>query len=135
MEFLDVVLDLENEKYCPFIKPGDRPKYVNANSNHPPGILKNIPLAVNKRLSAISSSKEVFDQAAPLYQAELDRAGYQHKLVFEEVQVNQKRKRHKKIIWFNPPNSKTLKTNVGKKFLALFGQALSKGVITVPGFK
>ena len=66
VEFLDVVLDLENEKYCPFIKPGDRPKYVNANSNHPPAILKNIPLAVNRRLSSISSSKEVFDQAAPL---------------------------------------------------------------------
>ena len=132
VEFLDVVLDLENEKYCPFIKPGDRPKYVNANSNHPPGILKNIPLAVNKRLSAISSSKEVFDQAAPLYQAELDRAGYQHKLVFEEVQVNQKRKRHKKIIWFNPPYSKNLKTNVGKKFLALLDKHFPRGSLLYP---
>ena len=87
------------------MKPGDRPKYVNAKSNHPPTILKNIPLAVNKRLSCISSDKEVFDNAAPLYQEELDRAGYSHKLEYQEEPPKGKRKRHKKIIWFNPPFS------------------------------
>ena len=34
--FLDVTLDLANEWYKPFIKPGDRPLYVNSKSNHPP---------------------------------------------------------------------------------------------------
>ena len=49
VQFLDVTLDLESEVYKPYIKPGDRPLYVNSQSNHPPSILKNIPLAVNKR--------------------------------------------------------------------------------------
>ena len=36
VEFLDVVFDLEKDIYRPFLKPGDRPLYVNKQSNHPP---------------------------------------------------------------------------------------------------
>ena len=36
VEFLDVVFDLEKDNYRPFLKPGDRPMYVNKQSNHPP---------------------------------------------------------------------------------------------------
>ena len=123
---MDVTLDLANECFKPFIKPGDRPLYVNSRSNHPPCIIKNIPLAVNRRLSAISSSKEVFDAAAPLYQAELQRSGYQHKLEFQQPQVP-KRKRNRKIIWFNPPYSMNLKTNIGQKFLRLIDKHFPRG--------
>ena len=83
VQFLDVTLDLRNEVFKPYIKPGDRPLYVNSQSNHPASILKNIPLAVNKRLCKISANKEIFEAAAPLYQAELNRAGYKHKLEFQ----------------------------------------------------
>ena len=126
VQFLDVTLDLENEVYMPYIKPGDRPLYVNSQSNHPPSILKNIPLAVNKRLSNISANKEIFDAAAPLYQAELNRAGYKHKLEFKTPE-QPKRKRKKKIIWFNPPHSINVKTNVGKKFLNLLDKHFPRG--------
>ena len=68
VEFLDVKLDLENDCFGPFSKPNDKPIYVNSESNHPPAILKNIPLAVNRRISNISSSKEIFDRAAPVFQ-------------------------------------------------------------------
>ena len=127
VEFLDVVFDLQNENYRPFLKPGDRPLYVNKKSNHPPSILKNIPLAVNKRLCDISSSKDVFDQSVPVYQAALDRAGYNHKLEYHEPNQSKKRKRKKKIIWFNPPFSMRLKTNIGRKFLALIDKHFPKG--------
>ena len=50
VDFLDVTLDLERDTYKPFRKPGDKPLYVNAWSNHPPGILKNIPQGINRRL-------------------------------------------------------------------------------------
>ena len=105
VEFLDVVFDLQSDTYRPFLKPGDRPLYVNKQSNHPPSILKNIPLAINKRLCDISSSKEVFDQAVPLYQTALSQAGYDHKLEYSEPPKVVKRKRKKEIIWFNPPFS------------------------------
>ena len=35
VNFLDVTLDLENEFFKPYIKPGDTPLYVNSSSNHP----------------------------------------------------------------------------------------------------
>ena len=92
VEFLDVVFDLQSDTYRPFLKPGDRPLYVNKQSNHPPSILKNIPLAVNKRLCDISSSKEVFDQSVPLYQAALAQAGYDHKLEYTKASEVTKKK-------------------------------------------
>ena len=132
VEFLDVVFDLQSDTYRPFLKPGDRPLYVNKQSNHPPSILKNIPLAINKRLCDISSSKEVFDQAVPLYQTALSQAGYDHKLEYSEPPKVVKRKRKKEIIWFNPPFSMQLKTNVGRKFLGLIDKHFPKGHILYP---
>ena len=77
IQFLDITLDLENEVFKPYIKPGDRPLYVSSDSNHPPSILKNIPLSINRRLSSISANREIVNAAAPLFQAELDRFGVQ----------------------------------------------------------
>ena len=121
VEFLDVQLDLENETFKPFIKPGDKPTYVNSKSNHPPCIIKNIPAAINKRLSTISGNTEIFNQAAPLYQNELDRNGYQYQLHFDppNPDVKRKRRRRRRIIWFNPPWSMNVRTNIGAKFLKL----------------
>ena len=81
-------------------------------SNHPPAVIKNIPAGINRRLSTISSSKELFDQR------ELDRNGYQFKLHFEPP-TKKKRCRSKKALWFNPPYSINIKTNVGAKLLTL----------------
>ena len=64
----------------------DIPAYVDVKSNHPPAIPKNIPLGVNRRLSRISANETVFNQAAPAYQAALDKSGYSHKLL-EKVEV------------------------------------------------
>ena len=58
VQFLDVEFNLENNTYKPYIKPGDIPLYVNAKSNHPPSVLKNIPEAVNRRLSNLSSDEK-----------------------------------------------------------------------------
>ena len=133
VQFLDVTLDLASESYKPYIKPGDRPLYVNKESNHPPAVVKNIPMAVNRRLSAISSSKEIFDAAAPLYQAELNRAGYDHQLEFSEVS-EKRNKRQRAVIWFNPPYCMNLKTNVGQKFLRLIDKHFPKGSELYPVF-
>ena len=107
VEFLDVKLDLENDCFGPFSKPNDKPIYVNSESNHPPAFLKNIPLAVNRRLSKISSSKEIFEAAAPLYQNGLEKAGYSHKLEFAEIIPEPKRKRKKKETRLSCFNVKT----------------------------
>ena len=91
MNFLDVTLDLAKELYKPYRKPGDRPLYVNAWSNHPPRVLDNIPLGINRRLCDISSNKEVFCESIPDYQGELNRCGYNYKLDWMEKDNNQKK--------------------------------------------
>ena len=118
VNFLDVTLNLEKQSFKPFLKPCDSPLYVNSYSKHPPAVIKNIPAGINRRLSTISSSKELFDQAAPLYQREIDRNGYKFKLQYEPPTMK-KKCRSKKALWFNPPYSINIKTNVGAKFLAL----------------
>ena len=120
VQFLDITLDLENGTYKPFIKPGDKPIYVHSKSNHPPAIIKNIPLSINKRLSKISANEEIFDAAIPLYQAELDRNEYKHKLKFDpSANTNKEKKRTRNRVYFNPPYSINVKTSIGAKFLRL----------------
>ena len=45
-------------RYQPFRKPSNDPKYIDINSNHPPQILKQLPNSISKRLSENSSSKD-----------------------------------------------------------------------------
>lgn len=73
VNFLDVTFNLTNGSYMPYNKPNNMPIYIHAKSNHPPHISKNIPEAINRRLSEISSNKESFDRAAPLYQGALEK--------------------------------------------------------------
>ena len=82
VNYLDITLDLATGEYRPYMKENDQPSYVHRLSNHPPGILRNIPKNINDRLSRISSSEAVFEAAAPVYQEALKRAGYDHKLKF-----------------------------------------------------
>ena len=130
VQFLDVELNLSDGSYKPYIKPNDKPLYVNMNSNHPSSIKKNIPEAINKRLSALSSSEEMFKSVAPLYQEALKNAGYNYELKFKPVDTSQnQRKSHKhkrNILYFNPPYSQGVKTNVGAKFLKLIGKHFPK---------
>ena len=55
-----VTLNLSTGKYQPCSKPNNILLYVHSKSNHPPGILRNIPLSINKRLTEISSDEASF---------------------------------------------------------------------------
>ena len=87
VDFLDVTLDLNSNSYKPFIKPNNSLQYVHIDSNHPPHILKNIPVNINKRLSVLSSSELMFNSISPEYQKALDTSGYKFKLRFIPQQV------------------------------------------------
>merc|ERR1712155_155767 len=106
------------------MKPNTTPLYVSSLSNHPPTIIKNIPVEVNRRLCKLSSTEEDFLAVVEPYQAALDKAGYRHQLVYHEPDPDQppsasRRTRSRKVTWFNPPFSQSISTNVGKKFLDL----------------
>ena len=83
--------------------------------------MKNIPAAVNKRLSSISANEAVFNAATPLHQEALVKSGYSHQLKFEPqlIEPPKKRKRGRKITWFNPPYSANVYTHIGAKFLKI----------------
>ena len=74
VDYLDVVFDLQNNSYKPFTKPNANTKYVSIQSSHPPAVVANIPAAINRRLSSVSSSKEMFETEVAHYQQALKEA-------------------------------------------------------------
>ena len=116
-DFLDATFDLPNNKFYPFRKPGNKPLYINAKSNHPQSIIKELPEMINRRISDLSCNEQEFDKAKGMYESALKDSGHSPNFHFENH--NGRRVRNRKVIWFNPPFSKNVKTNVGKLFLQL----------------
>ena len=87
--------------------------------------MKQVPRSISLRLSDISSSEEAFNQALPAYNNALLLSGFSEKLGFSESErtdQQQRRRRKRKFIWYNPPYSINVKTNIGRKFLSLIRQ-------------
>ena len=102
--YLDVTLDLSTGTYSPYRKDNNETKYVHIQSNHPPNILKQIPISIQTRLSNLSANKEIFNQSIPYYSNALKKSGYNHEFKYTPTITNQRpRNRKRNIIWFNPP--------------------------------
>ena len=133
VDFLDVTLNLAEDSYKPYHKPGGTISYVHVDSNHPPSIIRNLPLGINRRLSDISSTQAIFEAAIPPYQEALAKAGHKHKLVYNPTRVDEradqprKKCRKRSITWFNPPYNKGVKTNVASTFLAIIESCFPPG--------
>ena len=69
---------------------------------------------INKRLSDLSCNKEEFDKAKPLYEKSLQESGYKTSMSYAQREVKNSRNRCRNIIWFNPPFSQNVKTNIGE---------------------
>ena len=80
MDCLDVTLNLLNGLYKPFHKSNSEINYIHNELNHTPSFTKQWPFSVELWLSKLSSDKNVFIQAFPVYQKVLKQAGYNHKL-------------------------------------------------------
>ena len=120
VNYLDITLDLNTETFKPYHKPDNEVNYVHVHSNHPPNVIKQIPISIQNRLSNLSSNEEIFNQATPYYAAALQRSGYDHKFQYTPTTRNQRPKNRKRnIIWFNPPFNNNISTNIGSFFLKL----------------
>ena len=84
--FLDVTLNLNNGSFTPHVKPNNTPLYVHRESNNPPAILKNIPLAINQRLNETSSCQQSFHAVAPIYQQALNKSRNKYTLKYDKPQ-------------------------------------------------
>ena len=126
-DFLDLYFDLKFDKYRQWRKPNSEPLYVHKDSNHPPQVLKEIPNMIEKMVSNNSSTKAEFDKVKKEYQNSLKNSGFIKKLQYKPKLPNQNNhKRKKKVIYYNPPWSDNMKTNLGQKFLALVDEYQEK---------
>ena len=114
--------------YKPYKKLKHQLLYVNTSSNHPPQIIKQLPISISNRLSNNSSNKQVFDMSKGEYEKALRESGYKNvSLIYtDKKDIKQKRNRSRNIIWFNPPFNKNVSTNVAKRFLNLLDQHFPK---------
>lgn len=127
VNFLDITLNLDDEKFRPYKKPNDDTLYIHSHSNHPPPTIKQLPKSISKRISSLSSDQAIFEQAAPIYNDALKRSGFRTEIEYipddlpatNTTPDSQKRNRSRNITWFNPPFSRNVRTNVGRKFLNL----------------
>ena len=76
-------------------------------------------------LSKHSSNEKIFKESTQIDQEALTKSGYNHQLTYQKS-INNKNKDIKrskrKIIWFNPPYSKNVSTEVGNQFLKLINK-------------
>ena len=114
VDFLDVTLNLTDSTCKPYHKPNDEICCI----NHPPSIMKQLPISIERRLSKLSSNVKVFNESVPIYQEALDKSGYKRQLTFQKTSTNgtQRRQQKRNILWFNPPFGKSVVTKIGKHF-------------------
>ena len=118
VNYLDVTFDLQKGTYLPYRKPDNPPVYINSCSNHPPTVIKQLPKSISKRLSDLSSNKEIFEKTKPAYRDALNKSGFQEKLSYASAQnkndKNGNTQGKRKIIWYNPPYCANIKTHFPK---------------------
>ena len=78
------------------------------------------------------SSREIFESSKIEYENALKISGYKDTLVYENSSVNENEKNEKmkrkcNIIWYNPPYSANVKTNIGKTFFKLLNKHFPRG--------
>ena len=118
-----MTFDLDNNAYKLFRKENNKPIYINKHCNHPPSILKQLPKSVEKRISKTSFNKDIFDESIKPYKDALKKSGSSEVLNYIALTTNKKEKdRKRKIIWFNPPFSKSVKSSIGRIFLRLLSK-------------
>ena len=83
-------------------------------------VIKQLTNSINKRLCENSANEQLFNTVKPVYENALRKSGYKSSLKYsEEIHQHGSNKRARKIIWFNPPFTQTVKTNVAKSFFRL----------------
>ena len=112
-DFLDITLNLENGSSRPCRKDSKPPTRTPTIPPH----IKELPRMISKRISQLSSSREVFEAEASVYNAALKNSGYMEGLDVRAQYSRRTRKR--KITWFNPTWNEAVAINVASKILQL----------------
>ena len=84
VNYLDATFNLSDGSYRPYRKPNDETHCIHIPSNHPSSITKQLPRSIEKRLSQLSSSKNIFYETTPYYEQRLASRGYNKKLAYQQ---------------------------------------------------
>ena len=127
-DFLDTMFNLETGSFKPYRKSSNNPLYIHKHSNHPPHIKTELPKMVARRISDLSSTKEIFSSESAAYNTALKASGYDVELQFQDnTSTGKKRSRKRNILWINPPWKNELNTNITRKFLSMVDRHFPKG--------
>ena len=74
--YLDIKLNVLDRTCKPYQKLENTLQYIHKESNHPPNIIKQIPITVKTRLSNHSSNEIVFRQAVEDYEKTFKKSRY-----------------------------------------------------------
>ena len=113
-DFLDVTFNLKND-----------PLYINALSNHPKNIIKEIPNMIGKGISEIFCDEHEFVKTKGDYNKALEKSCFSEKTKYHK-QGSVKRVQTKQVIWFNATYSSYVKANIGKIFMNLIVKHIPK---------
>ena len=118
--YLDITFDLTTELFKSHNKINNISRYVKCKIKALAIYTERNTKICSKRISSNSCNEQVFNAAAPFYNDILDQCEYSEKLTFEKEQYKQERRnRERNIIWYNPPFSENVKTNIAKQILHL----------------
>ena len=139
-DYLDVKFNLLKHVHEPYRKPNNQPTYLNVKSNHPKHIIEHIPKMIEQRISTLSSTEEIFDNHKAEYENALESSGHMYKptkinnnvtkkvnLTYQKPNNTKSKRKPRNVIYFNPPFSRSVKTNVIKLFLSLIDKHFPKG--------
>ena len=119
VDFLDIRL-YANKSHEVYHKPNSNTKYVHSKSNHPSAVLKNMFANTEKRISKLCSTEEFFNSHQEFYSGILRKSGHRSDLKYDkEPRKPKKRKRTRKVVWYNPPFCLSLKTKIGQEFFGI----------------
>ena len=120
-DFLDVTMNLKDDKYWPYRKSNNDTLYINKFSNHPPNIIKELPSMIEKRVSELSCNADEFVKCKSVYEEALARSGFHCELKYVQ-HPSARKNRPRNVIWYNPPFNAAVKTNIGKNFINLINK-------------
>ena len=84
VDYLEVTLNLNDGTYRPFDKLNEETTYIHVEYDHPPQIIKKIPRYIEKILTRLSSTKEIFENSKDYYDQRLRQYGYNKKINYTE---------------------------------------------------
>ena len=119
VDYLDVTLDLISNSFRPYTKPNNSTLYVKSTSNHPKTIKDNIPSMIYNRISSLSQDEKTFNNAIRSYKEALKNSVYNEEFLYNSHTNKSRKSRKRKVSWFNPPFSNSVKTKIGKEFFKI----------------